>query len=278
MNILPYLSLPRLPELQSASAYPDSARNMDLMRRMRAEDRDQVWESWYLHQYRSQELMRLNSPREFDGWRTNRGFNEALDGLIDYLKVAASSNGPTIQPSKAVDVLWKAWSERSPRTYERFCETFLGKRIPYAPAAGEGQALTTQELDDRISRTWVGLYRQAGAGPSAHAVPPLFNCDKRLAIPGGYAFDSQGGHVSHQRVDNAGGLARQSTVQHAGVNVTRFAELGLVSEQEASREREVHAEQRQAIRSVLGMLGIASGERADRERRLDQRRMAGTSP
>lgn len=159
-------------------------------------------------------------------------FIRASDALLTFFECVKRSNKPCALPSKAADSVWHAWIRYSPATLEEFCRRHFGRLIPHVEAqdmaGGMDHAMATCLL---TARSIEGLDR---AGPH---LPRLFVTDRKLRMPGGFAYEVARGDVVFSHM-NARGRPEGDAHYQTGVHPAFLLSAGLIGQSEYDRWEE----------------------------------------
>jgi hypothetical protein len=126
-------------------------------------------------------------------------FANAAEGLMAFFDCVAKSGKPCALPSKAADSVWHAWKKMAPAGLAAFCNKHFGRPIPHTVAAD-----MKAEMAGALANSLVHARRAEGLDPAGLNVPRMFSLDRRLGMPGGYAYRLAGGKMAFANMDGAG--------------------------------------------------------------------------
>jgi hypothetical protein len=126
-------------------------------------------------------------------------FARAAEGLLAFFDCVRQSGKPCALPSKAADSVWHAWEKMAPADLAAFCKKHYGRSIPHVEAAG-----MRTDMVGALATSLVQSRAAEGLDPAGLNVPKLFSLDRRLGMPGGYAYRLAGGKFAFSNMDGAG--------------------------------------------------------------------------
>lgn len=181
-------------------------------------------------------------------------FQQSAEGLMAFFDCVARSGKPCALPSKAADSVWHAWKSMAPADLAAFCTRHFGRPIPHTEAAD-----MKAEMAGALANSLVHARRAEGLDPAGRNVPRLFSLDRRLGMPGGYAYRLAGGKMAFSHMDHAGkpvgDLRFPGALAAAGLLAA-----GLVSQQ--AYEEELRKQQAGGTGSSCGSTGSSCGSNA----------------
>jgi hypothetical protein len=137
---------------------------------------------------------------EFEGIPRDRlFFCRAAEALLQFFDCVANSDAPCALPSKAADSVWHAWLRYSPMGVEQFCIRHFGQAIPHVEAAGMGGP-----LGDSLAVCLVKARTRERLARGGASLPRLFEADRKLGMPQGYAYRVKHGRVGLSSMDKNG--------------------------------------------------------------------------
>ena len=148
----------------------------------------------------------------------------AAEGLLMFFDCVQHSDGACALPSKAADSVWHAWSSLSQAKLDTFCRLHYGRTIPHIEAA---QMDTS--MDFALARTLVLARRQDRLNQASITTPALFTLDRRLKMPGGYAYKVAQGKIGFTNMDHSG-APDGATHFPIGFAATELLGAGLISQ------------------------------------------------
>lgn len=175
--------------------------------------------SWLLPEWR-----RL-AGFEFKGIPTDAlFFARAAEGLMMFFDCVAKSGKPCALPSKAADSVWHVWKKMAPSDLDGFCKRHFGRTIPHVEAADMGV-----DMGDGLAATLVKSREQEGLDVAGLNVPKLFSLDRRLGMPGGYAYRLAGSRLGFSNM-NAAGMPAGEMHYPVALAASGLLAAGLVSQ------------------------------------------------
>ncbi len=165
------------------------------------------------------------AQHEFEGIPRDAFFYaRASDALLTFFDCVGRSNRPCALPSKAADSVWHAWLRLAPAGLDAFCLHHYDRRIPHIEGAdmsgGMEGALATCLVTARMLD---GLDR---AGPD---LPRLFVTDRKLRMPGGFAYRVEKGEVMFSHMD-ARGLPEPAVYRQSGTTPEYLLAAGMIGQ------------------------------------------------
>jgi uncharacterized membrane protein YgcG len=150
-------------------------------------------------------------------------FARAAEGLMMFFDCLRATGLPCGLPSKAADSVWHAWERLDPGHLERFCVAHFGRNFPHTEGAD-----MTLDMDRALANTLVAA-RELDKLPAAGMnVPRLFSLDRRLRMPGGYAYSVVKGKVAWRPI-NRRGKGEGEMHYPASLDAPQLFAAGLVS-------------------------------------------------
>ena len=131
-------------------------------------------------------------------------FIQAAEGLMTFFDCVRTTDRACGLPSKAADSIWHAWLSL-PQTYfkaqdvDSFCREYFGEVIPHVAAEQMDVGIT-----DALAVTLIQLRKIADKDPLSGYVPPLFTLDRRLKMPRGFCYRSDGQRLGFQTMSLLG--------------------------------------------------------------------------
>lgn len=133
-------------------------------------------------------------------------FVRAAEALMIFFDCAATSDRPCGLPSKAADSVWHAWLRFAPAGLESFCRHHFGRAIAHMQHGDMPEPMGLALAVCLVKgRTLAGLRR------GQRKLPPLFETDRRLGMPQGYAYRMMKGEVALTRMDQHGRLTTDTS-------------------------------------------------------------------
>lgn len=126
-------------------------------------------------------------------------FALAAEGLLMFFDCVARSGKPCALPSKAADSVWHAWVQMSPASLDAFCLRHFGRTIPHVEAA----AMEAQ-MEDALANCLVQARQLASLPLAGMGLPQLFALDRKLKMPGGFAYRMVAGQVAFSHMNRHG--------------------------------------------------------------------------
>lgn len=126
-------------------------------------------------------------------------FTLAAEGLLMFFDCVARSGKPCALPSRAADSVWHAWARMSPSGLDAFCLKHFGRTIPHVEAA----AMEAQ-MEDALANCLVQARQLAALPLAGTGLPPLFALDRKLKMPGGFAYRMVSGQVAFAPMNRHG--------------------------------------------------------------------------
>lgn len=141
-----------------------------------------------------------NAQFEFKGIPTDIVFfTHAAEGLLTFFDCVDRSGKPCALPSKAADSVWHAWKKLAPADLATFCKKHFGRVIPHTEAAD-----MKAEMAEGLATSLVQSRTIEGLDTAGLNVPKLFSLDRRLGMPGGFAYRLAGGQLAFANMDQKG--------------------------------------------------------------------------
>lgn len=148
----------------------------------------------------------------------------AAEGLIMFFACVQQSDGACALPSKAADSVWHAWSNLSQAKLDTFCRTHYGRTIPHIEVEQMGTS-----MDLSLARTLLQARRQDRLVQTSITAPALFTLDRRLKMPGGYAYKVVQGKIGFANMNQAG-MSDGAMHFPIGFGATELLAAGLISQ------------------------------------------------
>jgi hypothetical protein len=126
-------------------------------------------------------------------------FARAAEGLLMFFDIVRNSERACGLPSKAADSVWHAWSAMSQAQLDRYCCKHFARAIPHLEA---GQMAITMDL--ALATSLVAARKLDGLVLASCTVPRLFGLDRRLKMPGGFAYRVSGGELGFSQINQRG--------------------------------------------------------------------------
>ncbi len=126
----------------------------------------------------------------------------------------------------AADSVWHAWIDVDPVGLDRFCRKHFRQVFEHTPAACMRVPMA-HALATTLVKGWA-LSGQLKAGAS---LPRLFTLDRRVRMPGGYAYQVAGGLIAYQVI----GLDRRPAgdfIYPSSLSGEQLLQAGLVTQAE----------------------------------------------
>jgi hypothetical protein len=161
----------------------------------------------------------------------------AADGLMTFFACATRKSLPCALPSMAADSVWHAWMRLDAPGLERFCIRHFGRAVLHV----EGAAMQG-EMDVALANCLVQARDLEDIGRAGPNLPRLFTLDRRLKMPGGFAYKMASGEIGYRKIDRARRAGRQVWLLPA-LSASALLGAGLVSHEDhdlAMRKREKH--------------------------------------
>lgn len=131
-------------------------------------------------------------------------FARAAEGLLMFFDIVRIVEGCCALPSQAADSVWHAWSAMSSAQLDRFCRLHYAQTIPHIEAGQMSIA-----LDLALARTLVRARKLDGLELASMSVPSLFSLDRRLKMPGGFAYRVAHGSLGFSHINLHGSASAQ---------------------------------------------------------------------
>lgn len=164
-----------------------------------------------------------NAHNEFPGIPSDAVFfAHSLVGLLTFFECTSQSDRTCGLPSRAADSVWHAWLAMDRPGLERFCQRHFQRVIEHR----QGAALGDRDL--ALANCLVQARRVANMAPVSLELPELFLLDRRLKMPGGWAFSVQGGKIEQASLTMARRVEPNTYYPHA-LSPAGLLEAGLVS-------------------------------------------------
>lgn len=176
-------------------------------------------------------------------------FARAAEGLLTFFECICLSTAPCGLPSTAADSVWHAWIDHDPEGLDRFCLKHVGRTIVHTPAGSMGLP-----MEDALANTLVKARRLQGLPRAGARLPGLFTLDKRLKMPGGYAYHMSNGRVAFS-VMNLKGKPAGLTFYPSTLDPVQLLAAGLITQIEFDEQ----AEAMKAASSGCGSVLIGDG-------------------
>jgi hypothetical protein len=181
-------------------------------------------------------------------------FAQSAEGLMAFFDCVARSGKPCALPSKAADSVWHAWKTMAPADLAAFCTRHFGRTIPHTEAAD-----MKADMAAALATSLVHARRAEGLDPAGLNVPRMFSLDRRLGMPGGYAYRLAGGKMAFSHLDHAGKPVGDLRYP-AALAATGLLAAGLVSQQ--TYQEELRKQQSASAGSSCGSTGSSCGSSA----------------
>lgn len=163
----------------------------------------------------------------------------ALAQFFEVCRLQATSGEalPCGLPSRAADSVWHValrWHQGALSAWQL---RHFGRVVEHRENAALGVP-----VDEALARTWVWACRSEGIPPSSSGLPLVFTVDRRLNMPGGwaYSFDPRRLGLSHQDIDERGRLQTASYLP-AALTLSALGAAGLLTAVEHAQADELHA-------------------------------------
>ena len=141
-----------------------------------------------------------HAPLEFKDIPTDPlFFHRAAEGLFLFFDCVDRSGKPCALPSKAADSVWHAFKKMAPADLAKFCKKHFGRVIPHTEAAD-----MKAEMAEGLATSLVTARTIEGLDTAGLNVPALFSLDRRLGMPGGYAYRLAGGQMAFAHMNQQG--------------------------------------------------------------------------
>jgi hypothetical protein len=141
-----------------------------------------------------------SAGEEFDGIpRDAFFFARAAEGLLMFFDCVKRSGKPCALPSKAADSVWHVWARIAPDSLDAFCRRHFGRRIPHVEAAD-----MTSQMEEALANSLVQARMLEWMPTAGSQLPSLFTLDRRLGMPGGFAYRMVKGQVAFSNMNRAG--------------------------------------------------------------------------
>lgn len=196
---------------------------------------------------------RTGAPAEVPHWQP-READWALSSaaLVQFFELCRlqSINVALALPSKAADSVWHVWLAHDASGLALWQHKHFGRVIAHCEVPQ-----LAQPLEDALAHAWVAACRSEGLSPLARKLPLMFEVDRRLQVPGGWAYGTHDEHVFHRALGARGKPVTQIH-HHLQLGAVALAGAGLLSSAELGQ-----LERRQRQQDVGG--GSAGGASAD---------------
>lgn len=126
-------------------------------------------------------------------------FARATEGLLAFFDCVRNTDQPCALPSAAADSVWHAWAALAPAQLEQFCIKHFGRNIPHTEAAD-----MSANMDAALANSLTAARRLDKLPPAGASVPALFALDRKLRMPGGYAYTSAAEQIGFRHIDERG--------------------------------------------------------------------------
>jgi hypothetical protein len=153
-------------------------------------------------------------------------FARATEGLLTFFDCVRTGNKPCALPSAAADSVWHAWAKLAPAQLEQFCKKHFGRTIPHTEAADMSDAMDAALANSLAAARRLDKLPAAGA-----SVPALFALDRKLRMPGGYAYTAAAGQIGFRHI-NERGVEEGKRHLPAALAPAALLAAGLISQQE----------------------------------------------
>lgn len=170
------------------------------------------------------------SSTEFNGIpRDAVFFTLASEGLMRFFDCVKRSKNACALPSKAADSVWHAWislNECDPHSslIDQFCVKHFGRSIPHIEAAA-----MREDMGSSLAASLVHSRQQEGKDPCSSYLPNLFSLDRKLRMPRGYSYQTNGDIIGFQYMSVHGlGVGRMQ--YPTSFCHTQLLALGLISQ------------------------------------------------
>ena len=141
-----------------------------------------------------------NAHHEFTGIPSDAFFfTNASEGLMCFFDCVHVGERPCGLPSMAADSVWHAWLAFDPVGLDRFCKRHFGRTIEHTPAAEMAVPMA-----EALAHTLVRTRSRQGQMRAGASLPRLFTLDKRVRMPGGYAYQVAAGLIGYQMIGSSG--------------------------------------------------------------------------
>ncbi len=164
------------------------------------------------------------ASREFPGIpRDAVFFTQAAEGLMLFFDYVKHSEQACALPSKAADSVWHAWSALSQAGLGMFCRKHFGRDIPHIEASEMAET-----MDTALAATLVQARQSERMTLASNSVPSLFALDRKLKMPGGYAYQAAAGKFGYRNL-NSDGAAEGKMIFPPGLDVMELMTAGFIS-------------------------------------------------
>ncbi|MES2325094.1 MAG: hypothetical protein V4633_22800 [Pseudomonadota bacterium] len=126
-------------------------------------------------------------------------FARAAEGLVTFFDCVRHAKQRCALPSKAADSVWHAWAQLSQASLDAFCIKHFGQLIPHV----EGADMTGQ-MEDALAVCLVQARRLELKSAASPTLPRLFALDRKVGMPGGFAYLMVSGVHAFRHMDEAG--------------------------------------------------------------------------
>ena len=127
--------------------------------------------------------------------KSERAFARSASGLMDFLAVCVKNDLSCVLPSAAADSVWHAWLFWDAASFKAFSEKIFGRVVVHRTV---GEMSVSKE--EGIQNTWVTLALIREVVPYASSMPALFELDRKLKFPGGWAYAFDEGALVHANI------------------------------------------------------------------------------
>lgn len=193
-----------------------------------------------------------SGPKEFEGMPVSeRAWVIAATALMEFFEAAGRSSKTMALPSLGADSVWHAWLREDPKGLKAFCERRFGRALEHTEKERLGVS-----LEEGIANCWGACCALEGRGPLKRDLPWVFEADRRMGMPGGWAYEvSREGKLAHRDLSPEGEPAGMP-IEHVALTAMFLAGLGWVSHSEAMAHEA--ARRKAASGSDGSSCGIAS--------------------
>jgi hypothetical protein len=126
-------------------------------------------------------------------------FARAAEGLMNFFTCVTRNARPCALPSMAADSVWHAWMRLDAAGLERFCIAHFGRAIPHVEGAD-----MLGVMDEALANCLVQARQLEEIGRAGPNLPRLFTLDRRLNMPGGFAYKLSSGEIGYRNINQKG--------------------------------------------------------------------------
>ncbi|MCH8619703.1 hypothetical protein [Undibacterium sp. TS12] len=166
----------------------------------------------------------IKAKKEFPGIPSDAVFFiRAAEGLMEFFECVKRSKRPCALPSKAADSVWHVWNSWSSINLDCFCQKHFGCTIPHVEAEK-----MDGPLDLALAATLVETRYMERLMPASVTVTRLFALDRKLKMPGGFAYKISRQQVGFQNM-NERGKGKGHMIFPASFSIIELAAAGLIT-------------------------------------------------